>query len=129
MAETIKIATVNCQGLGSPSKRQDVLNFYKTKGYSIICLQDTHFTSDIEPFIETQWGYKCVFNSYSSNSRGVAIFFNNDFELKLHREKKDNEGNLIALDLSIEEHRVTLVNIYGPNTDCCDVLIRFLIRH
>ena len=50
---------------------------------------------------------------------------NNDFEFKLHRQKKDNEGNLIALDLSIEEHRVTLVNIYGPNTDCCDVLIRF----
>ena len=91
MAETIKIATVYCQGLGSPSKRQDVLNFYKTKGYSIICLQDPHFTADIEPFIETQWGYKCVFNSYSSNSRGVAIFFNNDFEFKLHREKKDNE--------------------------------------
>ena len=123
MAETIKIATVNCQGLGSPSKRQDVLNFYKTKGYSIICLQDTHFTSDIEPFIETQWGYNCVFNSYSSNSRGVAIFFNNDFELKLHREKKDNERNLIALDLSIEEHRVTLVNIYGPNTDCPDFFV------
>ena len=52
MSGTIKIATVNCQGLGSPSKRQGVLNFYKTKGYSIICLQDTHFTSDIETFIE-----------------------------------------------------------------------------
>ena len=118
MAETIKIATVNCQVLGSPSKRQDVLNFYKTKGYSIICLQDTHFTSDIETLIETQWGYKCVFKTYSSNSRGVAIFFNNDFEFKLQREKKDNEGNLIALDLSIEEQRATLVNIYGLNTHC-----------
>ena len=43
--------------------------------------------------------------------------FNNDFELKLHKEKKDNNGNLLALDLSINEHRVTLINIYGPNTD------------
>lgn len=24
--------------------------------------QDTHFTPEIEPYIETQWGYKCIFN-------------------------------------------------------------------
>lgn len=117
MAETIKIITINCQGLNTPSKRKDVLNFYKSKNYSIVCLQDSHFTPDLEPFIETQWGYKCVFNSYLSNSRGVAVLFNNNFELKLHREKKDNEGNILALDLSIDENRVTLINIYGPNSD------------
>ena len=82
-----------------------------------MCLQDTHFIKDLEPYIETQWGYKCVFNSHTSNSRGVAILFNNDFELKLHKEKKDNNGNMLALDLSINEHRVNLINIYGPNTD------------
>ena len=82
-----------------------------------MCLQDTHFIKDLEPYIETQWGYKCVFNSHTSNSRGVAVLFNNDFKLKLHKEKKDNNGNLLALDLSINEHRVTLINIYGPNTD------------
>lgn len=58
MADLIKIASVNCQGLHTSSKRQDVLNFYKKQGYSILCLQDTHFTSEIEPFIETQWGYQ-----------------------------------------------------------------------
>ena len=118
MVDTIKVATVNCQGLATPSKRQDVLNYYKTKGFSILCLQDTHFTSEIEALVETQWGYKCVFNSYTSNSRGVAIFFNNNFELKLHREKKDNDGNFLALDLSIDDIRVTLINVYGPNFDC-----------
>lgn len=35
MVDSIKIATVNCQGLATLSKRQDVLNFYKTKGYYI----------------------------------------------------------------------------------------------
>ena len=43
MIDLIKIATVNCQGLGTPSKRQDVLNFYKKQGFSILSLQDTHF--------------------------------------------------------------------------------------
>ena len=117
MADTIKVVTVNCQGLSTPSKRKDVLNFYKSKKYSIICFQDTHFIPDLEPYIESQWGYKCIFNSYCSNSRGVAIFFNNDFEVKLYKEKKDANGNLLALDLSIDENRLTLLNIYGPNND------------
>lgn len=120
MVDTIKIATVNCQGLGTPSKRLDVLNFYKSNGYSIICLQDTHFTPELETCVETQWGYKCVFNSFCSSSRGGAVLFNNNFELQLHKEKKDDEGNLLALDLSIDNNRITLVNIYGPNSDCPD---------
>lgn len=33
---------------------------FNSKNYFIVCLQDSHFTSDLEPFIETQWGYKCV---------------------------------------------------------------------
>lgn len=47
------------------------------------------------------------FNAYLSNSRGVAVLFNNNFELKLHRDKKDNEGNTLAVDSSINENRVT----------------------
>lgn len=61
-----------------------------------------------------------VFNSFCSSSRGVAVLFNNNFELQLHKEKKDDEGNLLALDLSIDNNRITLVNIYGPNSDCPD---------
>lgn len=63
MADTIKLITNNYQGLSTTSKRKDILNFYKmynSKHYFIVGLQDSHFTSDLEPFIETQWGYKCV---------------------------------------------------------------------
>lgn len=117
MVDSIKIATVNCQGMATVSKRQDVLNFYKSKGYSIICFQDTHFIPEIEALVEAVWGYRCFFNSYRSNARGVSIFFNNNFEYKVHEIKRDEGGNLIALDLTIEDNRVTLMNIYGPNTD------------
>ena len=117
MSEVIKIATVNCQGLGCHKKRRDVPNYYKNKNYSIICLQDTHFTSELEPYIESQWGYTCVFNSFRSNARGVAIMFNNNFEFKLHRQKKDQNGNLLALDITINSSKFTLINLYGPNSD------------
>lgn len=95
----------------------DVFEFYRKKGYSILCLQDTHFITESEPIIESQWGYQCIFNSYKSNARGVCILFNNNFEFHIHNIKKDGEGNFLAVDLTIEETRVTLVNIYGPNSD------------
>lgn len=117
LADLIRIASVNCQGLATSSKRQDVLNYYKKQGYSILCLQDTHFIPAIEPLIETQWGYKCIFNSFKSNSRGVSIFFNNSFEFKIHNEMRDDDGNLLAIDTTIEDNHVTLINIYGPNAD------------
>ena len=101
MVDVIKKATVNCQGLATDSKRKDVLNFYKKQNYSIICLQDTHFTPQIEPYIETQWGYRCIFNSYKSNSRGVCLLFNNNFEFKIHNESRDEDGNLSAVQLTI----------------------------
>lgn len=45
----------SCQGLATASERQGVLNFNKEKGYSILCLKDTHFTEE-KQFVETHWG-------------------------------------------------------------------------
>ena len=113
----LHIITVNCQGLGSPEKRRDVLNYLKEKQFHIYCFQDTHFISELELYIQAQWGYKCVFNSYLSNSRGVAILFNNTFEYEIHKMKADHSSNFIILDITIEGERITLINIYGPNED------------
>lgn len=82
MVDSIKIATVNCQGMATVSKRQDVLNFYKSKGYSIICFQDTHFIPEIEALVEAVWGYRCFFNSYRSNARGVSIILTTILNIK-----------------------------------------------
>ena len=40
-----------------------------------------------------------------------------NFEYKVHNIRKDNLGNYIIVDITIEGERMTLANIYGPNTD------------
>ena len=118
MAEsTITLISMNCQGLSSKTKRADTLNFLKSKRYSIYMLQDTHFTNKEENYIRTQWGFDCFFNNFASNSRGVAILLNNNFESKVQRVEKDDSGNFLILDIQIEDNIITLVNIYGPNRD------------
>lgn len=67
--------------------------------------------------IRNEWGYECYFNSYKSNSRGVAILINNNFEIKIKKEKKDLTGNILALDIELDYTNITLINIYGPNED------------
>ena len=113
----IKILSVNCQGLGSLEKRKDVFTFLREKNCNIYCLQDTHFTKQLETYIRCQWGFDCVFNSYSSNSRGTAILFNNNFEYKINNSVTDNDGNLIGLNISIESKNISLITLYGPNSD------------
>ena len=116
----IKIISLNCQGINCPKKRRDVFNHIRAKNYSIVCLQDTHITSSIEHLVESEWGYRIIFSSYKSNSRGVAILFRNNFEFSIHNTYRDQNGNIILLDISISDQRLTFVNIYGPNDDSPD---------
>lgn len=113
----LTIATINCQGLSESHKRRDVLNHLHYKKYNICCLQDTHFVPEIENYVRTQWGFDCYFNSFKSNSHGVAILFRNDFAYKILETKTDNSGNMLALKLTINDKPLTLINIYGPNED------------
>ena len=112
-----KVLSVNCQGLGSNEKRLDIFNYLKSKNCQIYCLQDTHFTTKNEKFIRAQWGFDCIFSSGTSNSRGVAILFYKDIEYTVHKHLSSPDGNYILVDITLEGHRITLVNIYGPNSD------------
>ena len=60
---------------------------------------------------------KVFFSSHTGNSRGIAILFNNTFPFTLHNEIYDKNGNYLILDVSIQECRMTLAALYGPNED------------
>lgn len=108
---------MNCRGLGGGKKRLDVLNFVKQKKYAIACLQDIHIDSDQENMVRAEWGAEVVISTYRSNARGVGIFISKGIEYKMHKSKVDKEGNFVILDITVEGKRLTLVSIYGPNTD------------
>ena len=54
---------------------------------------------------------------FSRRSRGVAVLFNNSFEFIINSEILDTRGNFVILDITIQEYRLTLVAVYGPNDD------------
>ena len=91
------------------------ITYLRSKRFSVYFLQDTHFVKDKELLIRAEWGFECIFNCNSSQSRGVAILLNNNFEFKIHSIFRDYDGNLLIVDLTICNQRLTLLNIYGPS--------------
>lgn len=108
---------MNCRGLSDKYKRRDIFKYMREKKASIICLQGIHLDPNLEIYVQKEWGLDAILCPYKSNARGVAILFNNNFEFKVNRYKKDLNGNYIVVDLLIEQKQITLVNVYGPNKD------------
>ena len=61
---------------------------------------------------------KYILTPLTSQSRGIAIFLNNNFDYKVHNKLDDTSCNFLALDITFSNTRVCLVVIYGPNEDC-----------
>ena len=97
----IKISSSNVRGLHDVQKRKDVFGYLRNKNFQICCLQDTHFTESLEPYIRAEWVGEAIFSSFASSQRGVCVLFN-DFEYKISRVENDVQGNYIVLELEIE---------------------------
>jgi uncharacterized protein (UPF0303 family) len=52
------------------------------------------------------------------------VLFKNSFEFHINQEIIDECGNFIILDINIQDYRMTLVAIYGPNEDNPDSCIK-----
>ena len=62
-------------------------------------------------------GFKAVFSSGTSTSRGIAVLFRNTFPFELLHSVSDANGNYVILDIKTQEQQFTLCALYGPNED------------
>ena len=112
------IACLNVRGIRNREKRKDVLNFMRTLNYSIVCLTDTHISSELFDFVRAEWGGTCVFSPGTTHSRGVAVFFSNNIDFEIFGSEVDEQGNFVILDVDLGGNgRCTLLVLYGPNED------------
>ena len=74
----------------------------------------------MESVVKHDWDGEVYLNGSRSNARGVAILISKNFEYKVIKIEKDHDGNLLVMDLEIEDTKVRIINIYGPNTDDVD---------
>ena len=65
----------------------------------------------------------------STNSRGVAILLNNNFDCEILDVYQDKEGNILQLLIKCDSLTINLINIYAPNRDNPNFLMKFLSYH
>ena len=94
----------------------DVLSYLKETKASIVCLQDTHLLDTDMASVKQIW-YECYINGNKTNSRGVAILLNNNFEFKVSKVIKDEDANFLQLLVTCNDLNINLINIYAPNND------------
>ena len=80
----LKILSLNCRGLNGMKKRKEVFQFLKENKSDIYCLQDTHFTMEMQKTVYAEWNSECYFSHGTSKSRGVAVLFGNNIECKIN---------------------------------------------
>ena len=125
-----KFLSINVRGIGCREKREKVFQWLKTQNNNFYLLQETHVNANTKSKWESEWGHLAYFSGNSSNSEGVAILLNPNTDKDCVTQHHEIiPGRLQALEITIENKHLALINIYGPNTDntyILEQLIKYL---
>ena len=114
--DLIHLISLNAQGLREPCKRQRVLQWINYQKANVVYLQETHYTSDLELSVSTEFSSWHCYHAYgTSNSRGVTILINKNLASDIDYVVKDKYGRYLFLNLTIGSDNMTLLHIYAHN--------------
>ena len=114
---TAKICSFNVRGLGNLVKREQIFTWLKEKQYSICLLQETHSGEGTHDLWAREWDATSYFSGTKNNTEGVAILLNPNFAYTVKEYKEIIIGRLQAVEITINDKDLVILNIYGPNTD------------
>lgn len=114
-SDSLKVTSLNVNGLKNPIKRSKVLAKLKKDKSQVIMLQETHMSNE-EHNKMRRFGYLNSFYSSCKNSRkrGVAIMVSNSLNFNLIKEEGDKEGRYILVKGKLDDVLVTFACIYVP---------------
>lgn len=112
----LEFVSLNVNGLGENKKRRVLFEWFKNSKHlaNITFLQETHSSKNIEGVWKSEWGGDIYFSHGTTNSKGVAILFEKDFEYKLIEEICDDAGRYLVLKIEVDQVPFLLVNFYAP---------------
>lgn len=128
-APSLKLLTLNVNGLLNTDKQADLLAFLIEGPWNVICLQDTHFTTveqgerwlahGLGRDTHASWQGTGFFTRTSSpHVGGVAVLFKTSFPGSLVegsvRRSEDPHGRCLRVDFNYEGSLIALFSVYVP---------------
>lgn len=115
--DKITLASWNVRGLGNNIKCGKVYSYLNSLKADILFLQETHTIKDTEYKLKPGWISQVYHAPFTTRARGVAILFRNTIPFLLKSKSIDPNGRFILISGHINSFPITLLNIYGPNSD------------
>ena len=121
--DSLNIISANVRGIRQPLKRLDLWNKFKELKANIVLLQETHLIQKDIGDVKKEWNIEYILSNYKTNSRGVAILIQPNFEYNITDKYFDKMERCLIVRLDIfNKFSITISNIYGPNQDDPDWL-------
>ena len=113
----LNLLSANVRGLNTDEKRRKIYSWLHESKIDIAFLQETHFIQKFETKYNTGWKGQ-PFHTYSDLvfSRGVSIYFRENFDVKIVNVKRAIDGRKILINVELNGYIFSLINIYAPNT-------------
>ena len=115
--DSLQIKSQNVRGLSNEKKRRKLFTWFHKSTASIILLQETHSSTNMEMIWKSEWGGDIIFAHGTGAARGACILFKNSVAKSIHNTILDPNGRYVIIDMEIDDVRFTLANVYGPNED------------
>ena len=116
MAE-LNVLSYNARGLRQSKKRRRLFSYFHRRKTDVIIVQETHSSRRDETIWKNEWGGNIYFSHGTTDSCGICILFRPSLNFDILKLELHNLGRFIIADLKVVNHLVTLVGIYGPNSD------------
>ncbi len=115
--ETLRVGSLNINGLREEKKRNLLLEFIRIKYLSIVFfLQETHSTVSNEVDWGLWWEGERVLSHGTNLSAGVAVLFSPALKVNILSKTEIEPGRLVAVRAEIRNLSFLFVNIYAPNS-------------
>lgn len=88
----------------------------KTKKTDITFVQETHLNEEESIKLKRDWVDQVYYSTYSSRKRGVIILIRKNLNFQVLKQYVHQEGRWVILNAVMEGQRLTLANLYAPNT-------------
>ena len=114
---SLKVITCNVRGIRDKLKRKELFVYLNNRKADVIFLQETHCVKKDEKFWVSEFGGTILFNNGNSKSRGVAIMFKKELDVKILKVERDEEGRSLIVKVGWDEKTFVFANAYAPNHD------------
>ena len=113
-SSVVHFISLNVRGLRDMRKRSKIFLWLIQQKSDIVFLQETYWSSDLEPIIRNEWKGQCFFNHGTNHSKGVAILIKENTYIEKLSSHSKRDGRILNLSFTCQGESFQCINVYAP---------------